>query len=133
MQAIGSALREQMRPRAQTILGREPRDDELQRWAHKARLSALAEWPTAPVGTSPEGHLDQMVAAWAAELRKDTSLSCWDVGLIPVFAFGLPAVLLSVVLPDEIALVGGLFLAVPLMIWWARGRRSGRIPPASDD
>lgn len=133
MRAIGGALRERMRPRAQQILGREPGDDELQRWSNKVRLLALAEWPTAPEGTFPNAHLDHMVEAWAADLRKDTNLSCWDVGLIPVFAFGLPAVALSAVLPDELALLGGLLLAVPLMMWWVRGRRSGRIPPASDD
>ena len=87
-------------PFAAEILGRDPEDEELRRWANEVRLVALKSWPKAPEGISPEGHLDKMVELWATELRRQVRLNCWDVAFIPIFAVALPAVVLSFAVPD---------------------------------
>ena len=132
MEPVGSALRLAMEPLAAEILGRDPEDQELRGWANAVRLVALNRWPKAPDGTSPETHLDQMVELWATELRRQVRLNCWDVAFIPIFAVGLPAVVLSFALPDWAAWLGGVLLAIPLMRWWIRMRKSGRIALGDD-
>lgn len=132
MEAIGTALRERMGPLAAQILGREPADDELRRWAHEVRLVVLAEWPKARDGTSPEAHLEQMVERWAGELRQQVRLNCWDVSFVPIFAFMIPSSLLSTVLPNWAAFGGGLLLAVPIMRWWIWARKTGRVAFGDD-
>jgi hypothetical protein len=132
MQEIGAVLRERMRPRAAEILGREPADEELQRWAHETRLVVLRKWPEAPEGTTPEMHLEQMVERWADELRQQVRLNCWDVLFIPIFAFGIPAAILASFLPSWAAIAGGLAAAVPIMKWWIWARRTGRVALGDD-
>ena len=132
MEAIGAALRERMGPLGAQILGRELDDDELRRRANEVHLVTLAKWPKAPEETSPEAHLVQMVELWADELRQQVRLNCWDVLFVPLFAVLLPGSLLSVVLPDWAALAGGIVLAVPLMRWWIRERRTGRVALGDD-
>jgi hypothetical protein len=132
MGPIGSALRLEMAPLAAEILGRDPEDEELRRWANEFRRVALKSWPKAPEGTSPETHLEQTVERWATELRRQVRLNCWDVAFVPIFAIGLPAVVLSLAVPDWAAMVGGVLLAVPLMRWWIRLRKSGRIALSDD-
>ena len=132
MEPIGSALRLQMAPLAAEILGRDLEDEDLRRWANEVRLVALKGWPKAPVGTSPETHLEQTVERWATELRQQVRLNCWDVAFVPIFAVGLPASMLSLALPNWAAWVGGALLAIPLMRWWIRMRKSGRIALGDD-
>jgi hypothetical protein len=132
MQEIGAALRERMRPLAAEIVHREFSEEELRRWAHEVRLVVLDKWPNAPEGTTPELHLDQMIERWAAELRQQVRLNCWDVLFIPIFAFMIPASLLSTVLPNWAAIVGGVVLAVPIMKWWVWARRTGRVALGDD-
>jgi hypothetical protein len=132
MEPVGAALRLRMAPLAAEILGRDLRDEELRRWAHEVRLVVLRDWPTAPDGTTPETHLEQTVERWATELRQQVRLNFWDVGFVPIFAFGLPASVLSVALPVWAAVAGGAMLAIPLMRWWIRLRRTGRIAFGDD-
>ncbi len=132
MQEIGAALRERMGPRAAEILRREPTDEELQRWGHEVRLVVLDTWPKAPEGTTADVHLEQMVGRWADELRQQVRLNCWDVLFVPIFAFMIPASLLSTVLPDWAAIGGGIVLAVPIMKWWIWARRTGRVALGDD-
>jgi hypothetical protein len=132
MDSIGAALRERMELLAGEILGREPADDELRRWAHEERLVVLKRWPDAPDGTSPGEHLEQMVERWADELRQQVRLNCWDVLFIPIFAFAIPGSLLGIVLPDWAAIVGGIVVAVPIMRWWIWARKTGRVALGDD-